>query len=148
MQRTVRARRTGRAATGAASAGLIVILVLVMLVVGAMYAITLGLSTASASVKLSRDQATAAALKQAKDGLIAWAATRAVDGPGHLPCPDRKRIDSAFAGTRRRTCVGAPRADRAAAVPDLGLPDLRDASGERLWYALSPAFRDGARRSR
>ena len=23
-----------------------------------------------------------------------------------------------------------------------GLPDLRDGSGERLWYALSPNFRD------
>ena len=43
-------------------------------------------------MKFSRDGATAAALKEAKEGLIAWAATRAADGPGHLPCPDRKQI--------------------------------------------------------
>jgi len=147
MQRTVRARRAGRAGDRRRSAGLIAVLVLVMLVVGAMYAITLGLSTASASVKLSRDQATAAALKQAKDGLIAWAATRAVDGPGHLPCPDRKRLDAPPTpgpGYQESACVGA--AARIGRLPfrTLGLPDLRDASGERLWYALSPAFRDGA----
>jgi hypothetical protein len=133
---SARGRGTGRAR------GFVVVLVLVMLVVGSTYAILTGLGTAAAAVRLSRDEATAAALKQAKEGLIAWAATRAADGPGHLPCPDRNLANSAFAGYQDSGCAGA--ATRIGRLPfrTLSMPDLRDASGERLWYALSANFRD------
>ena len=142
--RSARLRRAGRRGDRRRSAGVILIFMLLMLVLGAVYAIGLGLNTASASMKLSRDQSTGATLKRAKEELIAWAATRAADGPGHLPCPDRKQIDSAFAGYQESTCVGASARIGRLPFRTLGMPDLRDASGERLWYALSPAFRDGA----
>lgn len=82
-----------------------------------------------------RDAITNDALYQAREALLARAIS---DGnhPGSLPCP-------------------APTSDGSALTPPcttfvgwlpwrtLGLPDLRDASGERLWYVLSPAFQDG-----
>ena len=141
-QTPARLRRTGRAGDRRRDAGFVVFLLLIIIVVGSVAVFLNGLNTASASMKLRRDDATTAALKQAKEGLIAWAAASADDGPGHLPCPDRNQIDSAFAGYRESTCVGA--AARIGRLPfrTLGLPDLRDASGERLWYALSVNFRD------
>jgi hypothetical protein len=101
-----------------------------------------GLNTASASMKLRRDEVTAAALKQAKEGLIAWAATRADEGPGHLPCPDRKPVNDPLAGYREGDCSGPVTRTGRLPFRTLGLPDLRDASGERLWYVLSADFRD------
>ena len=147
-QRPARLRRTGRAGDRRRGGGFAVFLVLILLVVGSAAVFLNGLNTASASMKLRRDEVTAAALKQAKEGLIAWAATRADDGPGHLPCPDRKQINSAFAGYRDSDC--ARPTTRIGRLPfrTLGLPDLRDASGERLWYVLSPDFRDKVPRLR
>jgi len=76
-------------------------------------------------------------MAQAKDALIG----RAVNDssiPGSLPCPDTNNDGSAelLSGNNCPSYIGR--------LPwiTLGLPDLRDASGERLWYALSPAFRD------
>jgi hypothetical protein len=137
-------RRTGRAGDRRRARAFVVFALLIILLVGSLYAVVTGLNTATASMKLSRDGANAAALKEAKEGLIAWAATRAADGPGHLPCPDRKQITNGLAGYQESTCVGAPARIGRLPFRTLGLPDLRDASGERLWYALSPDFRDSA----
>ncbi len=86
---------------------------------------------------LERNQKTAAALAQAKDALIGRAATDN-NRPGSLPCPDTDNDGSAelFAGNNCPSYVGR--------LPwrTLGIPDLRDGSGEMLWYALSPNFRD------
>jgi len=55
-----------------------------------------------------------------------------------LPCPDLDNdgVADLFAGNNCPGYVGR--------LPwrTLGLPDLRDGSSERLWYALSPNFRD------
>jgi hypothetical protein len=93
-------------------------------------------------MKLRRDDVTTAALKQAKEGLIAWAATRADEGPGHLPCPDKKPVNDPLAGYREGDCSGPVTRTGRLPFRTLGLPDLRDASGERLWYVLSGEFRD------
>ena len=143
-QRPARLRRTGRAGDRRRDDGFVLFLMLILIVVGSVAVFLNGLNTASASMKLRRDDVTTVALKQAKEGLIAWAATRAADGPGHLPCPDRKEINQALAGYQESTCVGAPARIGRLPFRTLGLPDLRDASGERLWYALSAGFRDGA----
>jgi hypothetical protein len=103
---------------------------------------------------IEADAKTAAALAMAKDGLIAYAAsvdTAASDGtllntarPGELPCPDRS-LNNGVADTNCHLNIGR----RIGRLPwkTLGLPDLRDGSGERLWYAVSAGFIESARSS-
>lgn len=88
-----------------------------------------------ASLTLETDKITNAALAQAKEALIGYAA-RDSNRPGSLPCPDTDNNGSAqlFSGSYCPSEVGRlPRRT-------LGLPDLRDGSGERLWYAVSRDF--------
>lgn len=92
--------------------------------------------------------ATAAALARAKQALISRAASDA-NHPGSLPCPDavthipgsnvpNDGIADLLAGNACPSPIGR--------LPwrTLGLPDLRDADGERLWYMVAPAFQDAA----
>ncbi|HAF44126.1 MAG: hypothetical protein A2100_01315 [Sideroxydans sp. GWF2_59_14] len=78
------------------------------------------------------------ALSQARDALIAYAVSDDLR-PGQLICPDVNNdgmvtIGTDTAGTNCASLVGR--------LPwkSLGIPDLRDSSGERLWYALSDPF--------
>jgi hypothetical protein len=83
------------------------------------------------------EQDNAAALAEAKDGLIGRS-IQEDNRPGSLPCPDTDNDGEAefFHGNECPSYVGR--------LPwkTLRLPDLRDAHGERLWYALSRNFRD------
>jgi hypothetical protein len=89
------------------------------------------------SIALRRDNDVAAALAQAKQALIGRAVADDTR-PGSLPCPDTDDDGSAdlFVGNDCPSYIGR--------LPwkTLGLPDLRDDAGERLWYALSNNFRD------
>ena len=88
-------------------------------------------------------QKTSDALAQAKAALINYAITSPhasvpADGssrPGELPCPDRNNNGLDDDGT----CV----AGEIGRLPwkTLGIPDLHDAGGETLWYAVSGPFR-------
>lgn len=91
------------------------------------------------SAALRRDQDTAALLAQAKQALIGRAVADSTR-PGSLPCPDIDDDGSA----ESTVAYGGVCPNYIGRLPwkTLGLPDLRDASGERLWYALFPAFRD------
>lgn len=86
-----------------------------------------------------REERTQAVLVEARDALIGRAASDA-NRPGSFPCPDTDNDGSAelFAGSDCPSYIGR--------LPwrTLGLPDLRDAYGERLWYALFPPFRDNS----
>ena len=78
------------------------------------------------------------ALAQAKQALINYASGRATTNrPGELPCPDRNNNGSAEANCNTV-------ANRIGRFPwsTLGVADLRDGSGERLWYALSNNFKN------
>jgi hypothetical protein len=85
----------------------------------------------------SGERAESQAGADARQALIGRAA---VDDnrPGSLPCPDTDNdgIAQLLSGNACPSYVGR--------LPwrTLGLPDLRDASGERFWYALSPSLRD------
>jgi hypothetical protein len=75
-----------------------------------------------------------------RDALIARAAGD-LNRPGSLPCPDVNNDGESkpvpdWSGSQCASYIGR--------VPwkTLDLPDLRDANGERFWYALSPLFRD------
>ncbi len=131
--------RTGRS-NARRQGGFIAVLVLVILVVGSLYLVVSGLTTTAAEAELQRGDVTALALQQAKEALIARAALD-VNRPGSLPCPDRNNdgVADLLSGGSPNNCpsyVGR--------LPwrTLGLPDLRDAAGERLWYALSQGFTD------
>lgn len=84
------------------------------------------------NVRLERDKVTRQALTEAKQALIGFAAT-ASQGPGHFVCPDDDN-DGDSSGITCSASVGR--------LPwkTLDLTDLRDGSGERLWYAVSPNF--------
>jgi hypothetical protein len=77
-------------------------------------------------------------LLQARDALIAYAVSDD-NRPGELICPDVNNdgVITASADLSGSNCVSL-----IGRLPwkTLGIPDLRDASGERLWYALSDPF--------
>ena len=92
-------------------------------------------------IKIEREKKTAAALAEAKAALIGSAARSGVltgqARPGDLPCPDINDDGSSDA------CLG----DVVGRLPwrTLGSSDLRDGDGERLWYAVSSAFKNNPR---
>ncbi len=84
-------------------------------------------------------------LREAKQALLMYAYDYPKDnpgrGPGRLPCPDTDD-DDGFANSTFNCINGGtavigrlPWKD-----PDLDIPELLDASGERLWYAVSQNF--------
>jgi len=91
----------------------------------------------SARAKLDADTRTASAMAQAKEALIGWKLND-TSRPGVLPCPDTDNngIAEAISGNECPSYIGR--------LPwkSLGLPELRDGSGEILWYALSRNFRN------
>jgi type II secretory pathway pseudopilin PulG len=112
---------------------------MVMLVIVVVGATTLLLSSlTSSALKNERDQNTNDALVLAKNALIGYSIKSIT--PGQLPCPENTAlIGSPTEGTARGTCT-LPAIGR---LPwrTLGIGPIHDASGELLWYAISPGFR-------
>jgi hypothetical protein len=109
---------------------------------------TAAVTTTLGGAALENRQAakTSAALATAKQALISRAASDA-NHPGSLPCPDavtniagnnvpNDGIADLLSGNACPSNIGR--------LPwrTLGLPDLRDADGERLWYLVAPAWQD------
>ena len=112
-------------------------------------------SFSKATLQIERDKKTAEALAQAKEALIGYAINVQFPNsnscyntfthinncprPGELPCPDTNNDGSADSCSNQ--------SDRLGRLPwkTLGLPDLRDGSGERLWYAVSNNFKNNPR---
>jgi len=111
-------------------------MVLVLLLLGVAFSAALFSYLSPIARTINNDQVTAAALAQARDALIGWAARAPT--PGTLPCPD---VDNN--GTADSPCSAAG-VSVIGRLPwkTLGLPDLRDGSGECLWYAVSGAFKN------
>jgi hypothetical protein len=117
-------------------------IILLFLVGLGVVALVYGLAT-PAKESIERDKKTAAALAQAKEALLGFAAgidlsAGGAPRPGDLPCPD---LDND--GTADTPCAGSA----VGRLPwqRLGLPDLRDGDGERLWYAVSSNFKNNPR---
>lgn len=91
---------------------------------------------------------TLAVLASAEQALLAYAVqplgtTQCASNcprPGDLPCPDRNND-----GVAESSCSGV--GTRLGRLPwkTLGLGDVRDASGERLWYAVSDNYKNNPR---
>lgn len=108
--------------------------------------------------EVRKEAQTAQTLALAKQGLLGYAwnaawwnaaaracATSTTAGcprPGDLPCPDMHSATHVNVGTPGNDTGNCP-ANALGRLPwkTLGLPDLRDATGERLWYARSERFR-------
>jgi len=115
--------------------GAVLLIILVLLLVG--IAAVLINSLTAAGAKNARQAKTSAALAQAKDALLGYAASD-LNRPGELPCPDFDNDGmitlADYSGSNCQSLIGR--------LPwkTLGLPDLRDGSGEHLWYAISDTF--------
>ena len=123
-----------------------------VLLLALLLALTLALSLFFQAVdpvtaRLARERRTEQALAQTKAALIAWSVVQGdlddetYDRPGSLPCPDHGDTGTAAAG-----CASASASASASSLgrlpwKTLGIEALRDADGERLWYALSNNFR-------
>lgn len=134
---------------------------LVILVVGG--AAILVSSLGKAALQIERDQKTADALAQAKEALIGFSVKVQVSNsdivcadppsyanpncprPGDLPCPDMDNDGDAESNCGDAT--GSNQYKRLGRLPwkTLGLLDLRDGTGERLWYAVSNNFKNSTR---
>jgi type II secretory pathway pseudopilin PulG len=113
--------------------GAVIFIALVaLLIVGVLLSALAGKSSQN-----QMDERSLPALAAAQQALIAYAASHPT-APGRLPCPDTTNT-----GVADLTC-GAAGVNQLGRLPwkTLGLPDLRDGSGECLWYAVSGAFKE------
>ncbi|GMQ89454.1 MAG: hypothetical protein BMS9Abin09_0940 [Gammaproteobacteria bacterium] len=118
-------------------AALLILLTLVVLAAG--YTLLKRLNQTPSD--LSRAGDTAVVLGEAKAALMGFALSSQVR-PGVLPCPDNTA--NGGDGNSALTCTGAGNVTFRLPWKTLGLPDLRDSSGERLWYAVDPLFSGAA----
>ena len=101
--------------------------------------------------ELEAQRKTTLALAQAKEALIGFAVGVKLGSsarrPGDLPCPDFD--NDGDAETSCGDMLGSLQERRIGRLPwkTLGLPDLRDGYGERLWYAVSNNFKNNTRTS-
>src|SRR5450759_1302013 len=115
--------------------GAVLMIMLVIMVMGIAAVLISSLSTTA--LKNARQETTSNALVQAKDALIGYAVSDP-NRPGELPCPDFDNDGmitlADYSGSNCKSLIGR--------LPwkTLGLPDLRDGSGEHLWYAISDTF--------
>ncbi len=120
--------------------GVALIILLALLGIVAIAALlTIARSSAEA---VEREKRTTEALAKAKEALIAYAVSVQPDTsakrPGDLPCPDLNNDGDTT--LPEATCTTP--SQRIGRLPwkKLGIGDLRDGNGERLWYALSTNF--------
>lgn len=120
----------------------LIILVLILIIVGSATYVT---QLNANNIQAVRDEKTAKALIEAKKALLGYAVTVDLSGacastcarPGDLPCPDTDNN-----GEAQTSCNDAT--DRIGRLPwkSLGLGELRDGNGDRLWYAVSTNFKN------
>lgn len=115
---------------------------MVMLVIMIMGSAAFLVSSLSRSgLQTERSQKTAEALVQAKEALIGYAASAST--PGKLPCPeDILLIGTPNEGQALGSCSNALPVIGRLPWRTLGLGDLRDGNGDKLWYVLSAGFRN------
>lgn len=133
------ARQKCRFSSSRHQRGAILMLLLLLVSVVALTVFVSGLNRAA--VQLERDRITNDALARAKEALIGYAATyqdtHSNSVSGYLPCPDTNNDGVADScGSKDVSSLGR--------LPwkTLGLPPLRDGSGECLWYAVSGRFKN------
>ena len=86
--------------------------------------------------EIEREKTTSASLAKAKAGLIGYSVS--YRRPGSMPCPDTNN-DGVTDPNGNIDCYS-----NIGRLPwrTLGLEDLRDGNGDRLWYSISSNFRN------
>ncbi len=136
-----------RGGPGRQRGALAMIAILTLFALMTSYLVVNGLARTQADVNIERNRRSLQAMQEAKAALIIYAASRAWttsvsdplivnDQPGALPCPASNNL-----GNDPGNCATA--STRIGRLPwkTIRAADLRDASGEVLWYALSANFR-------
>jgi type II secretory pathway pseudopilin PulG len=141
--------RIGGGATVLHQRGFALIAMLVLAAMITAFLITIGLNQGSAELSNAREDRSMSALRQAKAALIAYAASEQMQStggatpfqPGALPCPDLDNNGIAEDHEFPQNPCNLAK-ERVGRFPwaTVGSDDLRDASGERLWYAVSANF--------
>lgn len=126
MTRPLRSCTSARQQRGAA-----LLLLLTIIVMAASYTLFKRLNGESPAVLQAITDATV--LGEARTALVGYA-LKSSARPGELPCPDTNNDGESDYATACTAYIGR--------LPwvTLGLGDLRDRDGERLWYALDIAF--------
>lgn len=113
------------------------------------FLIASALNRSGADISNERLDRTTSALRQAKAALIAYAASEQWQNqggvtpfqPGALPCPDRDNDGIAEDHeVPQKPCNTSLKRIGRFPWKTIGADDLRDASGESLWYAVSASF--------
>lgn len=134
-------RRLPRITLPARQRGAALLILLALFATAAIYMLVSSLNKSSVTLSLARAEKNRAVLQEAKTALIAWSAAQALTAniPGSLPCPDRDND-----GIAESSCSATSTTARLGRLPykTLGIGELRDASGELLWYGLSENFRN------
>jgi hypothetical protein len=124
--------------------GAALIMLMALLTMGVLYFLVVQLEAVSIYERESRQGGGGDSLAQAREALLGYAATYRDDSThstevfGYLPCPDMTGN-----GEAAGSCGNAGEAS-VGLLPykTLGLPDLRDSSGNCLWYAVSGSFKN------
>lgn len=125
-------------------------LLMIMVILG-VFAAYFAISALNRTHFNERNRVNTAALSQARDALLGFAAAyRDFGHPnevyGYLPCPDLDNNGAGGIGGVASTSPVCPNKDISTAgrVPwyTLGMPPLRDKAGECLWYAASGTVKD------
>ena len=124
------------------SSGFALLALVALVAMMSAYYIISSLNRTSSEVVAERNRTNMQVLQEAKAALIAYAASDSQwtgnmnDQPGSLPCPSTD-----VNGNAGTTCT--TNATRIGRLPwnKIGSSQLRDASGELLWYGLSANFR-------
>lgn len=121
--------------------GLVALIVLLVLLLGSIVALY-GVSGASVNIDAKREAFNRDVLIRAKTALIEYTVSRDdPDRPGAFPCPVPAPSSVNYRG-EGQAAIACGAANLIGRLPwkTLGLPELRDADGELLWYAVSAAF--------
>lgn len=126
-----------------AQRGFIALLMMVLVAVGVFGAMAAWVASEPPPSKQSINQQV---LMQAREALLAYVAvggTAALTQRTRLPCPDQDGNGVANTAANTNNC-GVTQQTSLGLLPwsTLGLPPLRDADGECLWYAVSGDFKD------
>ncbi len=142
--------RGGRGAR-ARQQGIVLLLVMLVLLSVASYALLRSLNVARQHSRAS-NAVSAASLAAAERALLGYAARYPDDpdsaslaaGPGHLPCPDTRFDAGDVPGQADPPCAIGGVNGTTGLLPwrTLDIPDLRDDDGAPLWYAVDDAFRN------
>jgi len=90
--------------------------------------------------KAERELITAKALVDAKSALLGWSVLQ--NSPGRLPCPeDLTVLGTASEGQAQSACTSPSPVIGRLPWRTLGLGDIRDGNGDKLWYVISSGFR-------